>query len=167
MSALGVLAAAIIAVSVNILVARFYFRWDWTSQGLYTLSAPTLETLRSLRKDIEVIVFLSRSDPLSVSVRHILTAYGAETDRLRPRYVDPDREPAEFIALQQKYGILAGKTEDGRVVTDASVVVASGERHWFVTADELVDSSGLIGQVVTGIGIPVAVVIIARGHSSE
>jgi hypothetical protein len=138
MSALGVLAAAIIAVSVNILVARFYFRWDWTSQGLYTLSAPTLETLRSLRRDIEVIVFLSRSDPLSVSVRHILTAYGAETDRLRPRYVDPDREPAEFIALQQKYGILAGKTEDGRVVTDASVVVASGERHWFVTADELV-----------------------------
>ncbi len=138
MSALGVLAAAVIAVSANILVARFYQRWDWTSSGLYTLTAPTLESLHSLRRDVEVIVFLSRSDPLSVSVRHTLTAYGAETDRLRPRYVDPDREPAEFIALQQKYGILAGKTDDGRVVTDASIVVASGERHWFITADELV-----------------------------
>ena len=137
-SAVGVLAAASIAVSINLLVARFYLRWDWTSQSLYTLSAPTLETLGLLGKDLEVIVFLSRSDPLAVSVRHTLAAYGAETDRLHPRYVDPDRDPAEFIALQQKYGILAGKTDDGRLVTDASIVVASGERHWFITADELV-----------------------------
>jgi hypothetical protein len=146
MSAFGVLAAAVIAVSANILVARFYMRWDWTSRGLYTPSAPTLETLHSLRRDIEVIVFLSRSDPLSVSVRHTLTAYGAETDRLRPRYVDPDREPAEFIALQQKYGILAGKTEDGRVVTDAAIVVASGDRHWFITSDELVAYDDAAGR---------------------
>jgi hypothetical protein len=68
----------------------------------------------------------------------MLTAYGAETTHLQTRLVDPDRQPAEFLALQQKYGILAGKAEDGRVLTDASVVVARGERHWFITADELV-----------------------------
>jgi hypothetical protein len=138
LSAAGVLAASIIAVLCNVLVARFYQRWDFTKGGLYTLSPATLETLRTLGEPVEVIVFLSASDPLSVSVRHMLTAYGAETTRLSTRYVDPDRSPAEFLALQQKYGIVAGKTEDGRVVTDASLVIARGSRHWFVTTDDMV-----------------------------
>jgi len=138
LSAAGVLAAAVIAVLCNVLVARFYKRWDFTQGGLYTLSQATQETLRGLGEPLEVIVFLSASDPLAVSVRHMLTAYGAETTRLQIRYVDPDRSPAEFLALQQKYGIVAGKTEDGRVVTDASLVIARGERHWFVTTDDMV-----------------------------
>lgn len=138
LSAVGVLAAALIAVSANVLVSRFYERWDWTGAGLYTLSDATVETLRSLEEPVDVVVFLSSSDPMTVSVRHMLTAYGAETTQLRPRYVDPDRDPAEFLALQQKYNILAGKTEDGRVVTDASIVIARGDRHWFITSDDMV-----------------------------
>lgn len=138
LAAAGVVAAAVIAVLVNVLVARFYKRWDFTKGGLYTLSQATVETLRGLGEPVEVIVFLSASDPLSVSVRHMLTAYGAETTKLQTRYVDPDRSPAEFLALQQKYGIVAGKTEDGRVVTDASLVIARGARHWFVTTDDMV-----------------------------
>lgn len=138
LAAAGVLAAAVIAVLCNVLVARFYKRWDVTRAGLYTLSSATTETLRGLGDPVEVIVFLSASDPLSVSVRHMLTAYGAETTKLSARYVDPDRSPAEFLALQQKYGIVAGKTEDGRVVTDASLVITRGDRHWFVTTDDMV-----------------------------
>jgi hypothetical protein len=137
-SALGVAAAAVIAVMVNILVARFYKRWDWTSAGLYSLSQATRDSLHELREPVEIIVFLSASDPLTLSVRHLLSAYGAETRQLRARYVDPDRNPAEFLALQQKYKLLAGKTEDGRVVTDASIVVARGERHWFITTNDII-----------------------------
>jgi hypothetical protein len=137
-SAVGVLAAALIAVTTNVLVARFYKRWDVTSAGLYTLSQATKDTLAGLSEPVDVIVFLSASDTMSVSVRHMLTAYGAETTQLRPRFVDPDRNPAEFLALQQKYGLVAGKTEDGRVVTDASIVLVRGERHWFVTSEDLV-----------------------------
>lgn len=138
LAAAGVLAAAVIAVLSNVLVSRFYKRWDFTQGGLYTLSQATVETLHGLTEPVQIIVFLSASDPLSVSVRHTLTAYGAETTKLSARYVDPDRSPAEFLALQQKYGIVAGKTEDGRVVTDASLVIARGERHWFVTTDDMV-----------------------------
>jgi hypothetical protein len=138
LAAAGVLAAAVIAVLVNVLVARFYKRWDWTRSGIYTLSQATLETLHGLSEPVEVIVFLSASDPLTVSVRHMLAAYGAETTRLSARYVDPDRNPAEFLALQRKYGIMAGKTEDGRVVTDAALVIARGDRHWFLTNDDIV-----------------------------
>ncbi len=146
LSAAGVLAAALLAVMVNVLGARFYKRWDWTSSGLYTLSQATLDTLHALSEPVEVIVFLSASDPLTVSTRHMLDAYGAETTKLTVRWVDPDRSPAEFLALQQKYQILAGKTEDGRVVTDAAIVMARGERHWFLTSDDIVSWDDENGQ---------------------
>lgn len=138
LAAAGVFAAAVIAVTVNILASRFYERWDLTSAGLYTLSPATIETLQSLENPIEVIVFLSASDPLRVSVEHMLRAYGAETRLLEPRFVDPDQDPAEFLALQKEYGIVAGKTEDGRIVTDASIVLSRGDKHWFVTTDDIV-----------------------------
>ena len=110
LSATGVFAAAVIAVCVNVLVARFYQRWDWTSRGLYTLSSATLETLHGLDDQLSVVVLLGKSDPLTLSVRHMLTSYGAETQQLDVRFVDPDRNPAEFLALQQKYGIAASFT---------------------------------------------------------
>lgn len=135
---LGVAAAAVLLVNVNVLGARWYQRWDVTSDRLYSLSEPTRELLASLGEPVDVIVLLSKSDPLSVSVRHMLEAYSAQTRQLRVRYVDPDRSPAEFLAVQQKYQILAGKAEDGRVITDAVVVLSQGTRHWFVTTEELV-----------------------------
>jgi hypothetical protein len=134
----GVFSAAIVVVCVNILVSRFYVRWDFTSRGLYTLSDATIETLRELDAPVDIVVFLAASDPLHLSVQHMLTAYGAETTQLRNRQVDPDRSPAEFLALQNEYGIVAGRTEDGRVVADASIVIAKGDKHWFVTTDDLV-----------------------------
>jgi len=135
---LGVVAAALLLVNVNVLGARWYRRWDFTTDKLYTLSQPTKELLAGLQEPVDISVLLSKSDPLSVSVRHMLEAYGAQTQKLRVRYVDPDRSPAEFVAVQQKYQILAGKTEDGRIVTDAVIVLAQGGRHWFITSTELV-----------------------------
>lgn len=135
---LGVVASAALLVNVNVLGARWYERWDLTSDKLYTLSTPTVELLERLAEPVDVDVLLSKSDPLTVSVRHLLDAYGAVTQKLRVRYVDPDRSPTEFLALQQKHQILAGKAEDGRIVTDAVIVLTQGERHWFLTSDELV-----------------------------
>jgi hypothetical protein len=135
---LGAVAGALLLINVNVLGARWYQRWDVTPDRLYSLSQPTRELLHALQEPVDVNVLLSKSDPLLVSVRHMLEAYGAETQQLRVRYVDPDRSPAEFLAVQQKYRILAGKADDGRIVTDAAIVVARGERHWFVTAEELV-----------------------------
>ena len=137
LSALGVFAAVIVAVNANVLVARWYERWDVTSEGLYSLSQATKSTLAALPAGVEVVVLLSRGDPLLPRVRQMLAAYGAETSKLDIRYVDPERSPAEFVAVQQKYKILAGKADDGRVVTDAVIVIARGEQTWFITADDL------------------------------
>lgn len=145
-TAVGVLSAALIAVSLNLLVNRFYKRWDWTSSGLYTLSQPTLDTLHGLDQPIDVIVFLSRSDNMRVSVEHMLTAYGAETRELRVRYVDPDQNPAEFLALQKEYDINEMTTDEGRLVSETAIVVARGKKRWYVTADDIIayDESGAV-----------------------
>ena len=135
---LGVAAGALLLVNVNVLGARWYKRWDLTTDKLYSLSQPTRELLTGLAQPVDVSVLLSKGDPLLVSVRHMLEAYGAVTRQLRVTYVDPDRSPAEFLALQQKYQILAGKADDGRIITDAVLVLAQGDKHWFVTSDELV-----------------------------
>jgi hypothetical protein len=138
LSVAGVFAGAVIAVSANVLASRFYARWDVTTGGLYTLSQATLETLHGLSEPIDIAVFLSASDPMTLSVQQMLSSYQAETHLLRPRYVDPDRDPAEFLALQKEYGVSVGKTEDGKVVTDASLVIAHGSQHWFVNNDDMV-----------------------------
>jgi hypothetical protein len=135
---LGVAASALLLVNLNVLGARWYKRWDFTTDKLYTLSGPTRELLAGLSRPVEISVLLSKSDPLLVSVRHMLEAYGAATRQLHVSYVDPDRSPAEFLAVQQKYQIVAGKAEDGRIITDAVIVVADGDKHWFITSDELV-----------------------------
>src|SRR5262249_8603315 len=130
----------VLAVLVNVYAARHYRRWDLTTHGLYTLSPATVDTLHALAERVEVDVLLSSNDPLANSVKFLLNAYQAETERLAVRYVDPDRHPADFLALQQKYGIEAGRTEDGVVVTDAAVVMSrAAGKPFFLSAAELVD----------------------------
>jgi hypothetical protein len=137
--ALGVVSAGVLALSVNVLAARTYQRWDFTARSLYTLSAPTLETLHGLSAPVKVVVLLGRGDAFYGSVKQLLTAYAAETRAMDVSYIDPDRDPAAFLAAQQEYGLLAGRSEDGRVVTDAALVIVSGKQRWFVTPDELAE----------------------------
>jgi hypothetical protein len=175
-SAVGVLAAAALAVNANLLAARFYERWDLTSEKLYTLSQATKDTLHALSNSVEVTVLLSRGDPLLTSVRHSLSAYGAETRKLTAKYLDPEQSPAEFLAVQHRYGIVAGKAEDGRVVTDASIILAQGDRHWFITPEDMMGFDSESGSVrpkleqaltlgiVNVLGQEKAKICFSRGH---
>jgi hypothetical protein len=137
LSAIGVLAATLIAVCTNVLVARFYTRWDVTSAGLYTLSAPTLETLRGLSENVEILVFQSQSDPDFGGLSRLLDQYRAESRLVSVRYIDPDRDPAEFIALQNRYRLSEGRAEGGRLVSDAALVVIRGEARWVIGAEDI------------------------------
>lgn len=137
-TSVALVAAMVIAVVANVLVARHYKRWDVTRGGLYTLSEPTLQTLHGLEEPVQIYVMLPAGDPLTTSVSHLLEAYKAETTRLEIKVTDPDRHPAEFLAIQQKYGVVAGKTEDGRILTDAAIIVAKRDKPYFLTANDLV-----------------------------
>lgn len=138
MNGVGVIAAAVLFVCANVLAARFFHRWDATQSRLYTLSEPTRALLTGLQQPLEVVVLLSRTDPLNHTVSKVLDEYRALSSYVQPRFVDPDRNPAEFVALQQRYGLLEGRTEDGRLATDASIVLSQGGQHWFVTTSDIV-----------------------------
>jgi hypothetical protein len=178
-SALGVVAATALAVNANLLAARFYQRWDLTSERLYTLSQATKDTLHGLSEPVHVTVLLSRGDPLLTSVRHSLAAYGAESQKLLVRFLDPEQSPAEFMALQQRYGIVAGKADDGRLVTDASIIVAQGERHWYITPEDVVGfdeetgsarpklEQALTSAIVNVLGHEKATICFSRGHQEQ
>jgi gliding motility-associatede transport system auxiliary component len=136
-SAIGVLAATLMTVCTNVLAARFYKRWDVTSAGLYTLSQPTRETLSGLADNVEIVVFLARTDPDFGGLTRLLDQYRAASRLISVRQVDPDRDPAEFIALSSRYRLNEGRAEGGRLVSDAALVVARGEARWVIGAEDI------------------------------
>lgn len=131
----------------NYLAGRHYQRADFTKRSLYTLSAKTKRVLAGLRQQITVDVFLSQGDPMFADVKELFSRYRAETEKVTLHFIDPDLDRARFELMKAKYGIREGQLPDGRTVTDTAIVVANGDRHWFVTQDDLVefDFSGMGG----------------------
>jgi hypothetical protein len=137
----GIVAAIVLAVIGNVLSTRHFTRWDWTTEKRWSLSPATTETLRTLERRVDVWVVAGPSEPLAQSLQQLLVAYQAGSSRLDVHWIDPDRDTAQLVDLQQRFGLEAGRAEDGRVATDAVVVVASGERHWFLTPQDLFEQS--------------------------
>lgn len=137
----GIVVAVVVVFLTNIVVARRYTRWDWTSNKRYSLSPATIQTLHDLPETIQVWVMLG-ADPLEQSVKQLLVAYGAETTKLDVHYIDPDRDIAALEDLKKRFKIETGRTEQGHVVTDAIVVVARGDKHWFLTTSDMVEVQG-------------------------
>lgn len=134
----GIVAAIVLAMLVNVFVARHYRRWDFTTGGLYTLSDATLATLHGLHEPVRVYVLLPGGDALTVSVQHLLESYRGETSQLEVETVDPDRRPADFLALTQRFGIDVERDAD-RVTAGAAAVVVRGERREIIRPQELVE----------------------------
>jgi hypothetical protein len=135
----GVAAAVVVAILLNVVSARHFTRWDWTANQRYTLSPATIETLHSLSEPVEVWVLLGPADPIEQSVKQLLVAYQAETTKLDIHYVDPDRDVIVLEDVKKRFKIETGRTEEGHVVADAIVVVAKGTRHWFLNTSDMVE----------------------------
>ncbi|MDB4998054.1 MAG: Mucin 2 precursor [Myxococcaceae bacterium] len=135
----GVVAAMAVIVLLNVVSARRFTRWDWTANKRYTLSTATTQTLHDLPDAVQVWVLLGGADPLEQSVKQLLVAYQAETTKLDIHYIDPDRDTVALEDIRKRFKIETGRTEDGHVVADAVVVVAHGDRHWFITAADMVE----------------------------
>jgi len=138
-SASSLLLIAVIAM-VNYLAFRHYQRFDWTTQGIYTLSPKSKTVLRELDKDVDVYVFLSRGESAFLSTDELLKRYAANSQRIHLHYVDPDREASQFKLLAQRFGVAAGVLESGEARADVAAVVAIGDKNWHIGRDDLVAS---------------------------
>ncbi len=140
----GVVAAMVLAVVVNVLAARHYTRWDWTTARRWSLSPATLATLatlRALEQRVDVWAIAGPGDPVEPALRAVLLEYEAASPRVHVEWIDPDRDAVQLVDVQRRFGIQAGMAVDGRVATDAVVVVASGDKHWFLTPADLFDQA--------------------------
>jgi hypothetical protein len=140
----GVAAAIVLALVANVLASRHFRRWDWTADRRWSLSPATLDTLHEVdRADarLEVWAITGPGDPLESSLRPMLAAYVAASSRLDVRWIDPDRDAVQLVDLERRFRLEAGRTEDGRVATDAVVIVANGDRHWFLTPPDLYEQA--------------------------
>lgn len=135
----GIVAAMVVAVLVNVLAARHYKRWDFTKSKRFTLSSATVSTLRELPGTVRVWLLAGTADPQGQSLKQLFVAYQAETSQLDVRYVDPDRDRLTFEDIKRRFRIEAGRTEDNRVVADAVAVVEFGDKHWFISQSDLVE----------------------------
>ncbi len=137
----GVVAALVLAVTVNVLAARHFTRWDWTADKRWTLSPATLETLHGLEQSVDIWAIAGPGDPLEPSLRQLLTSYTSASPRADVHWIDPDRDAVQLVDLQHRFGLEAGQAEDGRVATDAIVIVASRTKHWFLTPSDMYEQS--------------------------
>ncbi|MBX3215116.1 MAG: GldG family protein [Labilithrix sp.] len=137
----GIALAMIVVVLVNVAATRRFTRWDWTSNKRYSLTPATVQTLRELPETIQIWVLLGPADPLEQSVKQLLVSYQAETTKLDIRYVDPDRDVVALEDVKKRFKIETGRTEQGHVVADAIVVVARGDKHWFLSTSDMVEIS--------------------------
>jgi hypothetical protein len=137
----GLVAAVVLAAVVNVLAARHFTRWDWTRDRRWSLSPATLETLRTLEQRVDVWAVAGPGDPVEPSLRQLLTSYRAASSRFEVHWIDPDRDAVELMDLQQRFGLEAGRNEDGRVATDAVVIVASADKHWFLTPADMFEQT--------------------------
>ncbi len=136
---LNALLVVTIAAMLNYLAFRHYERWDWTAHDIYSLSPRTEAVLAELSSPVEIFILLSESEPGFEELRNLLERYRAENERIAVTYVDPYRDPGEYREIAQRFGLGALVTEQGAELADVAAVVSSGERHWEITRDDLLE----------------------------
>lgn len=126
----GVLLLAALLLIVNYFGWKYYQRFDWTGNQLYSLSEKTLNVLKGLNKDVDFVVFLSpdQQSELYQPTTEVLARYGAASSRVHVRIVDPEKKPVEAQQLVQKYGLQT-----------TGVVVASGNDKRVIDGNDLAE----------------------------
>ncbi len=141
----GVVAVVLViafVLMVNWLSGRRFFRADWTTTKLYTLSEKSENILADLSEEIKVVVFMTPATSMYDQVRELLERYKAASTKVTVEFIDPDKEPLKTTQLAEQYGVQVADT----------VVFVYEDRTKYVTSDQLaeMDYSGMqYGQAPT------------------
>jgi ABC-type uncharacterized transport system involved in gliding motility auxiliary subunit len=112
---------------VNYFSWKYYKRFDWTSQDLYTLTEKSRNVVGALDTPIEAVVFVSPGEPLFEPVQELLTRYAAESSNFSMRVVDPEKNLVEAQALVNKFElshldvIVFDRGDDRRVIESSDL----------------------------------------------
>lgn len=138
MAALGVLSAGLLLNEINIYAARHHMRWDLSAADRFTLSSETVRLVQALQEPITITIVRSADQESSVELRQTLASYEAQSPLIRVHELDPDRKPAELLALLHALeGGSDALTSD--FASDAAMFVQSGTRTWLVRHHDLTE----------------------------
>ena len=120
-----------IVVLVNYLANRYYARFDVTAGNLHSLSPQSIQILKGLEREIEIVGVYPGGQGQEDFERW-LDEYRAHTDRISYQTLDPIRQPGEADRL-------------GWNVYGGGLIVRAGERRQLVrTPDEQDITSALL-----------------------
>ncbi|MFQ5527895.1 MAG: GldG family protein [Thermoanaerobaculia bacterium] len=123
----GVVLVLALVVIVNYFAWKYYQRFDWTSDELYTLSEKSKSVVAGLEEPIEAVVFLSPGEPLFEPINELLSRYAAESANFSVRVVDPEKNLIEAQSLVTRFElsqldvIVFDGGDDRRVVESADL----------------------------------------------
>jgi ABC-type uncharacterized transport system involved in gliding motility auxiliary subunit len=113
--ALSALASALVlalVVGVNVFAYNHPKDFDFTREGIYTLSPQTVGVLHRLNEPVTILAFFGSQEPAFAPVEETLQRYARQSAHLKAQMIDPQARPD----LVKKYNI----TERGpRVVITA------------------------------------------------
>lgn len=168
--------AAILVGLLNYLSFRHYLRVDLTRSQFYALSDKTLQLLRSLPADVDILVLFSPDHSAYDDIVNLLKEYTYHGHRLRVEFVDPHRQLSRAKELSARYDVsdsgvvlftCEGRT---RTLSDRDLV-----RYTYDTSslDTRPDATLFLGEVEFSSAIKAVaederpVVYVLRGHGER
>lgn len=129
--ALGVVAALTVAVLANVVAFRNDEHFDLTESHAFTPTPETLQVLRGLTQDVELVYFYQAQNPAGRAAKQMVEIMGKVTPHLKVRTVDPDQQPA----LANQFGVR---------MYNAALLMSEGRRIEVVTTEDSEMALGLL-----------------------
>lgn len=140
-SIVAILLVGGIAVTLNIVGYRYNERWDLTEGKQFTLADQSIDIVKKLDREVEVVGFFMSGSPEERSFRDLMDRYKEHTTLLKVELYDPQNSPlmAEQMKITSETGTVllkVGEREERletdfgeETVTNAIVRVTSDRQH--------------------------------------
>jgi len=93
-----------VLVLVNYLSVRHHHRFDLTEQGVFSLSAQSINVVKNLQDDLQIQAFVEGG--VNPELRELLESYAYQSPKVKFQIIDPDKQPE----MAEKYHITAYNT---------------------------------------------------------
>ena len=90
-----------ILIFVNLLAFRHKHRFDFTEGGYFTLAPQTIKFISNLPREVNLTAFFQTESPEKIAFTNLIAGYLEETDKIKLKYVDPDKNPS----VTKQYGV--------------------------------------------------------------
>ena len=121
--ALGVIGALVVALLANVVSYKNDRHIDATHEQAFTPAPETMEVLRTLPQDVELVYFYQANNPAGRAAKQMVEIMGRTAPRLHVRTVDPDQQPA----LANQFGMR---------MYNAALLLSQGRRIEVISTDD-------------------------------